>query len=184
MSSIVATLVVGTVVDQVDASAGWVKVVTQNGRQGWLRETDLGPGAEAAAQTLAGERAELSNELEAVEQTQLGTLVSQIEQVANTRQAAEDREPVGWQFTADEAIAAIKKNYTFHAFVALFLYSFLWVPGLILNIIWLNQANREQNETGNPPQGKGCRVWLIWVFAIIPVVIIGLLLAIGLMVAE
>jgi hypothetical protein len=184
LSGIVATLVGGTVVEQIDASAGWVKIVTEDGRQGWLRETDLGPLTWDTPPTLAEERAELSGELEAVEQSQLGTLITQIEQVAEARQAADDREPVGWQFATDQAVAAIKKNYTFHAFAALFLYTFLWIPGFILNIIWLNQANKDQNQTGKPPEGKGCLVWLIWVFGILPIVTIGLLLAIGIMVAE
>jgi hypothetical protein len=184
MSSIVATLVVGTVVDQVDASAGWVKVVTEDGRQGWLRETDLSEVSEAATPTMAAETATLSSEIAAVEQSQLQTLVTQIEQVAETRQRVESREPTGWQFEPERAVAAVKKNYTFHALAALFLYTFLWLPGLILNIVFLNNANRDQNETGKAPEGKGCLVWLLWVFGILPVVIIVLLLAIGLTVAE
>src|SRR5688572_21370698 len=106
MSSIVATLVVGTVVDQVDASAGWVKVVTEDGRQGWLRETDLSEVAEAQP-TMATERTELASELEAVEESQLQTLVTQIEQVAETRQRVESREPSGWQFEPERAVAAV-----------------------------------------------------------------------------
>jgi hypothetical protein len=184
MSSIVATLVVGTVVDQVDASAGWVKVVTDDRRQGWLRETDLSEVTEAPAPTMAAERNELASEIKAVEQSQLQTLVTQIDQVATTREATANQVAKGWQFATDAAAAVIAKNYTFHAFAALFLYSFLWIPGLVLNIVFLNNANRDQRATGKAPQGKGCLLWLLWVFGILPVVIIVLLLAIGIMVGD
>jgi hypothetical protein len=183
LSGIVATLVIGAEVEQLDASDGWVKVATEDGRQGWLREEELGPGAEAAPPSLATERIELARELEAVEQTPLETFVTQIEQVTPASQAEAEREPAGWQFSADEAIAAVKKNYTFHALAALFLYTFLWMPGLILNVIWLNAANRDQRDIGKAPEGKGCLVWLLWVFGIMPVVVVVLLIAIGIAVA-
>ena len=182
MSTIVATLVTGTVVDQVDASAGWVKVVTDDGRQGWLRETDLSAIAEAGPPTLAQERSGLSGELQAASQSQVETLVNRIDQVAQTREAETSRPATGWQFAADSANAIIGKNYTVHAIVALVLYTFLWIPGLILNVVFLNQANRDQREAGKAPEGKGCLLWLLWVFGIIPVVVIVLLIAIGIVV--
>ena len=184
MSSIVATLVVGTVVDQVDASAGWVKVVTDDGRQGWLRETDLSDVAEAAPPTIATERTVLATELNAVEQTQLQTLVTQIEQVAQTRETAANLPAAGWQFATDAVTAVVGKNYTFHAIAALVAYTFMWIPGLVLNIVFLNNANRDQRANGKAPEGKGCLMWLLWVFGIIPPVVIVLLIAIGFMVAE
>lgn len=184
LSSITATLAVGAEVEQVDASAGWVKVVTDDGRTGWLRETDLGEIAEAAPATLVEERSELSGELAAVEQTQLETLVSQIQQVAQTRQADAERPATGWEFATDVVKAVVGKNYTVHAVVALVLYFFMWVPGLVLNVIYLKQANRDQRETGKAPEGKGCLLWLLWVFGIIPFVTIAMLLVIGLTVAE
>src|SRR5262245_41731030 len=152
MSGIVATLVEGTVVEQVDASAGWVKVVTDDERIGWLRETDLGPVAEAPPPTIAQERTELHSELAAVEQSELGKLVSEIQQVAQNREAEVNRLVNGWQFATDAAKAVIGKNYAIYAFIALILYSMLWVPGLIFNVVLLNQANREQSETGNAPE--------------------------------
>ena len=90
----------------------------------------------------------------------------------------------GWQFATDAAGAVIGRNYTYHAIAALVLYTFLWIPGLVLNIVFLNNANRDQRATGKAPQGKGCLLWLLWVFGILPVVIIVLLLAIGIMVAD
>src|SRR3954447_3445132 len=101
MSSIVATLVMGTIVDQVDSSAGWAEVVTEDGRRGWLRETDLSEVAEAPAPTLATERRELASELEAVEQAQLGTLVNQIAHVTYAREAQANRPATGWQWAAE-----------------------------------------------------------------------------------
>ena len=185
MSSIVATLVVGTVVQQVDKSAGWVKVVTDDGRTGWLRETDLSEIVDTSPPpTIATERAELHTELEAVGQSELRELVGEIEQVAQNREAAADRPVTGWQFATDVAKAVVGKNYTVHAIAALVLYTFMWVPGFIVNVVFLKQANRDQDETGKAPEGKGCLLWLLWVFGIIPLVTIILLLAIGIMVAD
>jgi hypothetical protein len=60
----------------------------------------------------------------------------------------------------------------------------MWIPGLVLNIVFLNNANRDQRAAGKAPEGKGCLVWLLWVFGILPAVIFVLLLAIGLTVAD
>ena len=133
MSSIVATLVMGTVVDQVDASAGWVKVVTDDGRQGWLRATDLSEVAEAPAPTIAAERTELASEIQAVGQNELQKLVTQIEQVAETGrqpnrlQKAGIRNRCGW--------CRNRQNYTYHAIAAWWLY-LPRIPGLVLNIVF------------------------------------------------
>src|SRR3954465_12425033 len=143
MSSIVATLVMGTVVDQVDASAGWVKVVTEDGREGWLHSTDVSEIAEAPAPAIVDERTDLASEIQAIGQNELQTLVTQIEQVAESREAAANVPAAGWQFATDAVTAVIGKNYTFHAFAALFGYTFMWIPGLVLNVVFLNNANRD-----------------------------------------
>jgi len=90
----------------------------------------------------------------------------------------------GWQFATEAAKAVIGKNYTVYAIAALAMYTFLWIPGLVLNVVFLNQANRDQRETGQAPEGKGCLLWLLWVFGIIPFVVIMVLLVIGILVGE
>jgi hypothetical protein len=133
----------------------------------------------AAPPTIAEERLALSSEIQAVEQTQLGTLVSRISQIAQTRQAEANLPAAGWQFATDAVKAVVGKNYTFHAVVALVAYTFMWIPGLMLNVVFLNQANKDQNDAGKAPEGKGCLLWLLWVFGIIPFVTIVLLIVIA-----
>jgi hypothetical protein len=185
MSGIVATLAIGSVVDQVDKSAGWVKIVTDDGRTGWMRETDLSEIVDTSPPpTIAEERTELHTELEAVENTQLEALVTQIQQVAQNREAEANRPATGWQFATDAAKVVIRRSYTLQAVIALIMYTLFWIPGLVLNIVFLNQANKDQGETGKAPEGKGCLVWLLWVFGILPVVALVLLIALGIAVGE
>jgi hypothetical protein len=43
------------------------------------------------------------------------------------------------------------------ASMGLFLfYMFFWLPGLIFNIMYLNEANRVKEQTGKTPAGMGC----------------------------
>ena len=43
------------------------------------------------------------------------------------------------------------------ASMGLFLfYFFFWIPGIIFNIMYINEANRIQKETGQTPAGVGC----------------------------
>jgi hypothetical protein len=185
LSGIVATLVIGAEVEQLDASGGWVRVRTADGRDGWVPETDLGPPIGDTETLIDTQRDVLQAELDGVEQSQVGTLVAQLEQIAETREGQAAEQPTGWEFTVERSgVAFSGKNYTLHAIIALVLYWFMWVPGLVVNIMFLNQANRERDTLGKDPQGKGCLVALLWVFGILPVVIIVLLLVIGIMVAE
>ena len=48
------------------------------------------------------------------------------------------------------------RSFRLQAFIALFLYAFGFLPGLIANIIWWNQARSLQAATGIAPRGKGC----------------------------
>jgi hypothetical protein len=47
----------------------------------------------------------------------------------------------------------------------------MWFPGLIANILFWQEANRVERETGRAPEGKGCLVALFIVFLILPEVI-------------
>lgn len=48
------------------------------------------------------------------------------------------------------------RSFRWQAFFALILYFPFFLPGLIANIIWWNQARSLQAATGIAPRGKGC----------------------------
>lgn len=48
------------------------------------------------------------------------------------------------------------RSFRWRAFLALILYFPFFLPGLIANIIWWNQARNLQAATGIAPRGKGC----------------------------
>ncbi len=48
------------------------------------------------------------------------------------------------------------RSFRWQAFIALVLYFPFFLPGLIANIIWWNQARSLQAATGIAPRGKGC----------------------------
>lgn len=76
------------------------------------------------------------------------------------------------------------RDYTNTAILVLILYWLMWLPGLIVNIITLNEANQVERETGIRPEGKGCLVGLLW-FNVIPALLIcGACLAIVLLAAS
>lgn len=69
-----------------------------------------------------------------------------------------------------------QRDYTNTAILVLILYWLMWLPGLIVNIITLNEANQVERETGRRPEGKGCLVALLW-FNVIPAILTCLALA-------
>lgn len=66
-----------------------------------------------------------------------------------------------------EAIA-MHKSYVGASFGVLFLYFVLYLPGLVLNLVWLSEANRIKKQTGIAPQGTGCLAFLFYIFFAIP----------------
>ena len=48
------------------------------------------------------------------------------------------------------------RSFRWQAFIALILYFPFFLPGLIANIIWWNQARSLEAATGIAPRGKGC----------------------------
>ncbi len=56
------------------------------------------------------------------------------------------------------------KSFTTPAIFTLILYFFGWVPGLIANIVYFNEANAIQKRTGKEPEGKGCLLALLILF--------------------
>lgn len=69
--------------------------------------------------------------------------------------------------TARVQVTRPYRDYTNTAILVLILYWIMWLPGLIVNIITLNEANQVERETGSRPEGKGCLVALLW-FNVIP----------------
>ena len=55
------------------------------------------------------------------------------------------------------------RSFRWQAFFALILYFPFFLPGLIANLIWWNQARKLEAATGIAPRGKGClTVMLVW----------------------
>lgn len=61
------------------------------------------------------------------------------------------------------------KSYTTPAIITLVLYIFLWIPGLIANIVYLVEANKTRKITGVAPDGYGCLIAMLCVVAAPPV---------------
>jgi hypothetical protein len=61
------------------------------------------------------------------------------------------------------------KSFTTPAVITMVLYIVLWLPGLIANILYLNEAKGVQRRTGREPEGMGCLWALLIVFTILPI---------------
>lgn len=63
-----------------------------------------------------------------------------------------------------------KRDYTTMSLIILVLYWIFWLPGLIVNIIMLNEARNEQSSTGIRPNGMGC-LWALLLFNVVPLLL-------------
>lgn len=70
-------------------------------------------------------------------------------------------------------MAAATRSYTTPAVIVMILYLVLWIPGLIANLVYLHNANEDRDQTGIEPQGRGCLLALIFVFGLLPFVLVG-----------
>ena len=62
------------------------------------------------------------------------------------------------------------KDFTNASVVTLLLYFFcFWLPGLITNCIYLQQANRVKAAIGRDPPGRSVLLWLFWLCGVAPV---------------
>lgn len=75
-------------------------------------------------------------------------------------------------------VNAEQKSFTTPAIITLVLYFVFWIPGLIANIVYLNEANNVQRVSGRAPEGKGCLIAMLVVFVVLPVLLLCLLIAI------
>lgn len=76
----------------------------------------------------------------------------------------------------EKAIAA-SKSFVGPALAVLVLYWFCYIPGLIFNLMWFNEANRIRKVTGRDPAGMGCLTIMLFA-GFIPLVVF-LVLCIG-----
>lgn len=65
------------------------------------------------------------------------------------------------------------KSFTTPAVITMILYLVLWLPGLIANLVYLNEANAARDQSGVEPEGRGCLVALVFVFGVLPFVLVG-----------
>lgn len=70
------------------------------------------------------------------------------------------------QYQQWQVQAQFTKSYTTPAIITLVLYIFLWIPGLIANIIYLLEANKTKKITGTNPDGYGCLIAMLCVVAV------------------
>lgn len=78
------------------------------------------------------------------------------------------------------ATMAAHKSYTGASVLVFFMYCLLYIPGLILNVIYLRDAKRIEKMTGVKPQGTGCLTALIWLLFWIPLIFFLIFLIFGL----
>lgn len=70
------------------------------------------------------------------------------------------------------------KSYVGAAFLTwIFYYIGFYIIGLIMNIVYLNQASTTSKVTGTSPSGYGCLQFLIFVHVILPILLILMLIA-------
>jgi hypothetical protein len=60
-------------------------------------------------------------------------------------------------------------------------YFFFWVPGLILNLYFLDAAKRAKVESGREPAGLGALRALLILFVYVPLACVGALATLGLL---
>lgn len=66
-----------------------------------------------------------------------------------------------------EVVVARNKSYISAAVLTLILYWIFWLPGLIVNVMYLNEASRNQQIGGEKLPGVGC-LWLLLILNLLP----------------
>ena len=74
---------------------------------------------------------------------------------------------------------AAQKSFTGRAFLVWFLYWLFWIPGFVMNLVWMNEAGRIKKMTGHSPSGSGCLVFLFVMHVVLPALAILILLMTG-----
>ena len=69
-------------------------------------------------------------------------------------------------------------SYTNKAIVALVLTWLLWIPGVIANVMFLNEAKADEKKYGQSLPGVGCLTALIWIQIIGTIIFVVLIFAV------
>lgn len=83
-----------------------------------------------------------------------------------------------------EIAIARQKSYVGSAIITLIAYWFFWLPGLIFNIMYINDAKRSQAIAGHKLPGVGC-LWILlllnvaWILVLCGLLSGGTLLGLG-----
>jgi hypothetical protein len=78
-----------------------------------------------------------------------------------------------------EVALAAQKSFTGRAFITWILYWIFYVPGLVMNLVWWNEAKSVKKVTGRSPSGMGCLTFLLIVHIILPIILIILFIFAG-----
>jgi cytosine/uracil/thiamine/allantoin permease len=81
--------------------------------------------------------------------------------------------------TEAEQTAARMKSYTGSAVLVFILYLVFWLPGLIVNLMYYNEAKRMQRIAGQSLPGVGCLSVMLWLNVI--AIVLGILAVLVLM---
>lgn len=79
------------------------------------------------------------------------------------------QQPYGQGYDMQRALAA-QKSYVSSAVIIFVLYLFFWLPGLIFNVMYINDANKTKRMSGQTPSGVGC-LYILLVLNILPLII-------------
>lgn len=69
-------------------------------------------------------------------------------------------------------VIASQKSYVSAAVITFILYWLFWIPGIIFNIMYINDANKTKRLSGQNPSGMGC-LYVLLVLGLIPLFIFG-----------
>ena len=74
-----------------------------------------------------------------------------------------------------ERAIARQKSYVGAAVLVLLLYCLFYLPGLIVNCLYLDDARKTAKVAGTTPTGVGC-LWIMLLLGLLPLIVIILLL--------
>ncbi|MFL5761117.1 MAG: zinc-ribbon domain-containing protein [Thermomicrobiales bacterium] len=86
---------------------------------------------------------------------------------ASSSQTQTNPPPVDYR--PQQQTAAAKRSFLTEAIITFVCYLVFWFPGLIINLVYLREANQVERTTGRAPSGKGCLLALLVVFGLLPV---------------
>ena len=70
-----------------------------------------------------------------------------------------------------EKAIARQKSYVGAAILTFFMYLLFYLPGLVLNVVYLSSAEKTKDVAGKAPDGVGCLWCLLILFCILPIAV-------------